>query len=203
MVKNRVLILHSTTTCSDLVWTLPDDLIVWCFLITDFIWYELSSSKCTEFADVTAEIEEGTTCCIGDQAKRFMFKFFTDIFVSFWLSAGRDYNVDITNMLWRGLNMQRLPATIGGLKQLRVLDVEENRLDLLPIEIGQSTRCKVDVLSVQECLEGCPQNDLWCRCSCWRVTWLCDPSVNAAWLTAVVAWLILGRSAELMLCCVL
>jgi len=33
--------------------------------------------------------------------------------------------------------VQRLPATIGGLKQLRVLDLEENKLDLLPADIGE------------------------------------------------------------------
>jgi len=37
------------------------------------------------------------------------------------------------------VNMQRLPPTIGGLQQLRVLDLEENKLDLLPAEIGQFT----------------------------------------------------------------
>jgi len=35
------------------------------------------------------------------------------------------------------INVQRLPATIGGLKQLRVLDLEENKLDLLPADIGE------------------------------------------------------------------
>jgi len=35
------------------------------------------------------------------------------------------------------VNVQRLPATIGGLKKLRVLDLEENKLDLLPAEIGR------------------------------------------------------------------
>jgi len=33
--------------------------------------------------------------------------------------------------------VQRLPVSIGGLKQLRVLDLEENKLDLLPAEIGR------------------------------------------------------------------
>lgn len=32
---------------------------------------------------------------------------------------------------------QRLPAKIGNLKKLRVLDLEENRLESLPQEIGK------------------------------------------------------------------
>jgi len=36
------------------------------------------------------------------------------------------------------MRVQRLPVTIGGLKQLRVMDLEENKLDLLPAEIGET-----------------------------------------------------------------
>lgn len=38
--------------------------------------------------------------------------------------------------LWFCFVLQRLPSTISNLKKLRVLDVEENKLDLLPPEIG-------------------------------------------------------------------
>lgn len=33
--------------------------------------------------------------------------------------------------------LQRLPASIGNLKKLRVLDLEENKLESLPAEIGE------------------------------------------------------------------
>ena len=33
-------------------------------------------------------------------------------------------------------NFQRLPPSIGNLKKLRVLDLEENKLESLPQEIG-------------------------------------------------------------------
>jgi len=32
--------------------------------------------------------------------------------------------------------LRRLPVTIGALKKLRVLDLEENKLEQLPLEIG-------------------------------------------------------------------
>jgi len=32
--------------------------------------------------------------------------------------------------------LQRIPASIGNLRKLRVLDLEENKLDTLPNEIG-------------------------------------------------------------------
>jgi hypothetical protein len=34
--------------------------------------------------------------------------------------------------------LQRLPPSIGNLKRLRVLDLEENKLESLPQEIGKS-----------------------------------------------------------------
>jgi len=34
--------------------------------------------------------------------------------------------------------LQRLPASIGNLKKLQVLDLEENKLESLPQEIGKS-----------------------------------------------------------------
>ena len=34
---------------------------------------------------------------------------------------------------------QRLPASIGNLKKLQVLDLEENKLESLPQEIGNSS----------------------------------------------------------------
>jgi hypothetical protein len=44
---------------------------------------------------------------------------------------------------------QRLPPAIGGLKKLRVLDLEENKLELLPPEIG-SRSMLVFLLTVTE-----------------------------------------------------
>ena len=44
--------------------------------------------------------------------------------------------------------MKRLPTTIGSLKKLQVLDLEENKLEFLPPEIGNIPYCIVNYVSL-------------------------------------------------------
>ncbi len=42
----------------------------------------------------------------------------------------------LCNLILVFIHLQRLPANIGNLRKLRVLDLEENKLESLPQEIG-------------------------------------------------------------------
>ena len=54
------------------------------------------------------------------------------------------------------ISFQRLPTSIGNLTKLRVLDLEENKLDVLPHEIGKAEMaCRTSysfLLELDDCI---------------------------------------------------
>jgi len=68
--------------------------------------------------------------------------------------------------------MQRLPTTIGSLKKLQVLDLEENKLEFLPPEIGMaSALCSPHIVTMPA-----HRHDAHASSQCWRIVtmiWVC------------------------------
>lgn len=116
----------------NLLTALPLDVGTW----TNMVELNLATNQLTKIPDDVQCLQSLEVLILSNNSLKVFILLKINAHASIVFKIAKTMILCVSSSLCSYLEMQRLPPSIGNLRKLRVLDLEENKLESLPNEIG-------------------------------------------------------------------